>query len=281
MNAEKTNYDLLYNPRLVVSDFQSYTDRWARESSRARATLECSLDVPYGSDETEKLDIFHAAGNSKGLLMFIHGGYWRAFDKKDFSFVAPALARAGVTVAVPNYALCPKVQVRDIVMQMVQACAWLYRNGGNFGAPAGNLFVCGHSAGGHLTAMMLACLWPVYSPDLPRKVVRAGLSVSGVYDLTEIMKTPSINGDVRLTEDAAIEASPAFLPPATDAPLYTAVGERENEGFHIQNRLIGEKWQKVLRADVFCPGAHHFSVLDQMTNPASAIFRAIMRMMGI
>src|SRR3990167_5171788 len=93
-----------------------------------------------------------ARGHSRGLLMFIHGGYWRAFDKKDCSFVASALADAGVTVAIPNYALCPKVQVRDIVMQMVQAGAWLYRNGGNFGAPCGNLHVLGHSAGGQLAA---------------------------------------------------------------------------------------------------------------------------------
>src|SRR5436853_2805161 len=129
------------------------------------------------------MDWFRAQGRSKALLMFIHGGYWRALDKKDFSFVAPAFARAGVTVGIPNYSLCPAVQVRDIVMQMVQASAWLYRNGANFGAPAHNLYVCGHSAGGHLTAMMLACVWPAYAADLPRKVVKAGLCISGLYDL--------------------------------------------------------------------------------------------------
>ena len=281
MNAEKTNFDLLYNPRLTVSDFQSYIDRWTRDSSRARATGDCYLDVPYGPGETEKLDIFRAAGRSKSLLAFLHGGYWRGLDKKDFSFLAPGLAKAGVTVAIPNYALCPAVQVRDIVMQMVQACAWLYRNGGNFGAPNGNLYLFGHSAGGHLATMMLACLWPVYSPDLPKKVVRAAMSVSGVYDLTDIVKAPSINGDVRLTENTAIEVSPAFLPPATDAPLYTAVGGKENEGFHIQNRLIGDRWKKVLRDDIACPGEHHFSVLDQLTNSSSALFKSVLRMMGI
>src|SRR5207342_2533146 len=113
----------------------------------------------YGPAQTETLDIFRAKGRSRGLLMYIHGGYWRSLDKKRFSFLAPALADAGITVAVVDYALCPAVQVADIVMQMVQASAWLYRNGENFGAPAGRLAVCGHSAGGHLAAMMLACQW--------------------------------------------------------------------------------------------------------------------------
>jgi arylformamidase len=281
MNADKTNYDLLYNPRLVVADFQSIIERWQKDSERARARLDCYLDVPYGVTAAEKLDVFRAQGESRGLLMFIHGGYWRAFDKKDFSFIAPALTEAGITVAVPNYALCPAVQVQDIVMQMVQACAWLYRNGGNFGAPWNKLHVCGHSAGGHLAAMMLGCLWPAYSRDLPKKVVQAAFSISGVYDLTEIVKVPSVNGDVRLTEQSAIKVSPAFMPPATDAPLFTAVGARENEGFHIQNKLIAERWGKARRADVPCPGENHFTVLDQLCNPGSGLFKAVLKMMGL
>src|SRR6266581_3996362 len=233
MNADKTDYDLLYNPRLVVEDYQAIFDRWEKDSERARARLEGYLDVPYGTTEAEKLDIFPAHGKSRALLMFIHGGYWRSLDKKRFSFVAPALVEAGITVAVPNYALCPAVQVEDIVMQMVQACAWLYRNGGNFGTPADRLYLCGHSAGGHLAA---------------------------------IVKVPSVNCDVRLDERSALKVSPAFLPPATDAPLATAVGGDENEGFHIQNRLIGERWGNARREDVPCPGENHFTVLDQLCN---------------
>ena len=281
MNAGKTNYDLLYNPRLVVSDFERIFERWDRDSERARASLEGYLDVPYGADGTEKLDIFRPRGVSRGLLMYIHGGYWRSLDKKRFSFVAPTLVQAGLTVAIPNYALCPAVQVEDIVMQMVQACAWVYRNGANFGAPASKLYVCGHSAGGHLAATMLACLWPKYSPDLPRQVVAAALSISGLYDLTEIVKVPSVNGDVRLTEETALKVSPAFMPPATDAPFYTAVGEKENEGFHFQNRLIAERWGKVRRADIACPGANHFTVLDQLCDPGSGLFKAVLKMTGL
>lgn len=279
MNAGKTDYDLLYNPRLVVRDYQSVFDRWDSESERARASLDCYLGVPYGAAASETLDLFRAKGRSRGLLMYIHGGYWRSLDKKRFSFVAPALVEAGVTVAVVDYALCPSVQVADIVMQMVQASAWLYRNGANFGAPAGRLGVCGHSAGGHLAAMMLACRWPEYSPDLPEKVVAGSLSISGVYDLTEIVKVPSVNCDVRLTEKAALKVSPAFLPPATDAPLYTAVGTEETGGFHVQNRLIAERWAGVHRADIPCPGKNHFTVLDELCVPGTLLFNCVQDMM--
>ena len=275
------DYDQLYNPRLTVKEFPQIVERWQGDSERARASLPCYLDVPYGPDATEKLDIFRAHGPSKGLLLFIHGGYWRAFDKRDFSFVATAFAEAGVTVALPNYALCPAVQVKDIVMQMIQAGAWLYRNGGNFGAPSGNLHVCGHSAGGQLAAMMLACLWPTYAPDLPKKVVRAALSISGVYDLRDVVKVKSVNADVRLTEKTALAVSPAFLPPATEAPLYTAVGERENEGFHIQDRIVAEKWKRVHAGSLASAGDNHFTVLDRLSDASSPLFRCALRMMGI
>jgi len=281
LNTQPTRYDLLYNPRLTVSGFPQIVERWQRATEKARASLECYLDVPYGSDDTEKMDIFRARGSSKGLLMFIHGGYWRALDKSEFSFIAPALANAGITVAVPNYALCPSVEVRDIVMQMVQACAWLYRNGCNFGAPGGRLHIAGHSAGGHLAAMMLACRWPDYARDLPERLIRAALSVSGVYDLTEIVKVPTVNCDVKLNEKSALAVSPAYLPPATDAPLYTAVGERENEGFHIQNAIIAERWSQVHAGYIACPGDNHFTVLDQLTRSDGALFDAVLRMIEI
>jgi len=279
MNAEKTNYDLLYNPRLIVPDHQQIFERWESDSERARASLGGYLDVPYGPADSEKLDLFRAHGRSRGLLMYIHGGYWRSLDKKRFSFIAPALVKAGITVAVPNYALCPAVRVEDIVMQMVQACAWLYRNGGNFGAASHRLFLCGHSAGGHLAAMMLCCLWPKYASDLPKKVVSAALSISGLYDLTEIARVPSINNDVRLTAKSATKVSPAFMPPVTDAPFYTAVGGKENEGFHIQNALIAKKWGKARRADVLCPEDNHFTILDQLCRPESSLFGAVLKML--
>lgn len=213
--------------------------------------------------------------------MFVHGGYWRALDKRDFSFVAPAFTRAGVTVAVANYALCPEVEVRDIVLQIVQASSWLHRNGSNFGAPRGELYLCGHSAGGHLAAMMLACQWPRYAADLPHQVVKGALAISGLYDLREIAKTPSINADVRLTARSALPVSPAFLPPATDAPLYMAVGENETGGFHLQQELMRGKWHAVLKQALRGPVRNHFEMLEALLEPDDPVHRLALSMMGI
>ena len=281
MNTFPTRYDLLYNPRFSVPDFALISKRWIDESEQARALLDCFLDVPYGTGNSERMDIFLAKGPSKGLLMFIHGGYWRSQDKAGYSFLANALTEAGITLAIPNYALCPEVQVRDIVMQMVQACAWLYRNGSNFGAPQARLSVCGHSAGGHLAAMLMTCLWPVYAADLPRQMIRAGLSISGIFDLREIIKVPSINNDARLTRKSAAAVSPALLPCPIDTPLYLAVGERETGGFHMQHRTIAKKWKRAISAEIISPADNHFSVLDNLVLPQSKLFHATLQMMGI
>lgn len=281
MSSSRKDYDLLYNPRLSVPDFPQIAQRWKSDSVKARASLDCYLDVPFGHDATETMDIFLAKGQSQGTLMFIHGGYWRAQDKEDYAFLAPTLTRAGITVAIPNYALCPSVEVRDIVIQMVQACAWLYRNGSNFGAPTDRLYVCGHSAGGHLTAMMLTCLWRVYAADLPAKTVNAGLSISGLFDLREIVKVPSINADVNLRTSEARRVSPALMLPATDAPLYLAMGGAETEGFHLQHRTMVKRWKKHRPEELLCPGDNHFSILDKLAEPESHLLRMTLKMMGI
>ena len=281
MKRDAAHWESLYNNRAAVPDHPQYFARWAEKSAAARKSLRSYLDVPYGTHAMEKMDIFPAQGRGRALLMFIHGGYWRALDKKDHSFVAPELVKRGVTVAVPNYALCPAVTIADIVRQMLQACAWLWCNGGHFGAPYGNLYVSGHSAGGHLTAMMMAALWPAFARDLPKAVVSGGLAISGVYDLRDIPNVPSINGDVRLKPAEAWQVSPMAYPPATGAPLYLAAGGKELPPFVDQNKAFGERWKKVLAQDIPCPDDHHFSILEKLADPSSALFKGAMRMMKL
>jgi arylformamidase len=281
MNRDAAYWESQYNNRAAVPDHPQYFARWGEESERVRRSVRCYLDVPFGTHAMEKLDLFQAQGRSRALLMFIHGGYWRALDKKDHSFVAAELVKHGVTVAVPNYALCPSVTVEDIVRQMLQAAAWLWRNGGHFGAPYNRVHVAGHSAGGHLTAMMLAALWPSFARDLPKKVVSGGLAISGVYDLRDVVNVPSINNDVRMTAAQAWKWSPMSLPPSTDAPLYLAAGGKELPPFLDQNRAFGQHWKKVLAQDVPCPDDNHFSILEKLRDPSSALFRGAMKMMGL
>ena len=282
MSKMPTKNDLLYNPRLTVSGVPDIVMRWQKESARARGALPGYLDVPYGSSGADRMDIFRAspaAGACRGTVMFIHGGYWRAFGKQDFSFIATELTRAGVMVAVPDYSLCPQVTVRDIVMQMVQAGAWLYRNASNFGAPGGRVHVVGHSAGGHLAAMLLACLWPRYSADLPVRTILGALSICGIYDLSAIVGAPSINDEVRLTAQSCIEVSPGLLPPASGAILHTALGSQEIGGFAVQDKLIRKRWGRVVRDLITSPGDNHFTVLDRLLEPSSRLFESTLAML--
>ena len=178
-----TNYnpvwlDHMYNNRALVPEFAVHIERWQRDSAQARAQLPCALDVAYGSGQGETMDIFppgeEAGRNPAPVLVFLHGGYWRSLDKSDHSFIAPMFNQAGACVVVPNYALCPAVTIPQIVMQMVRALAWVHRHIEKFGGDPARITVMGHSAGGHLAAMMLACRWQQVAPDAsyPRTITQ-------------------------------------------------------------------------------------------------------------
>src|SRR5258707_14890657 len=278
MIKDAAYYESLYNSRAAVPEFQSFFDRWAARSVQARRELDVELDVPYGDHRMETMDIFRPRGEARALLMFIHGGYWRSLDKKHHSFVATPFVNAGAAVAAINYSLCPAVKVEDIVLQCLKAGAWLYRNAAEVGAPRNRIFVAGHSAGGHLTAMCMAAQWPRYSRGLPEKVMQGGLSVSGIYDLDPIWRTPSINADLRLTEADAAKVSPGLMPPATKAPVHIAVGGREIGGFKEQHSLIANRWSSVIAGDIPCPDDHHFTILNSFGNPGATPCNAALRM---
>lgn len=281
MIRDAAYYESLYNNRAAVPEFQRYFDAWAAKSERARRELDVELDVPYGDDRMETMDIFRPRGEARALLMFIHGGYWRSLDKKDHSFVAAPFVNAGAAVATINYSLCPGVKIEDIVLQCLKAGAWLYRNAAEVGAPRNRMFVAGHSAGGHLSAMCMAAQWSRYSRGLPEKVMQGAVSISGVYDLVPISRTPSVNVDTRLNEEQAIRLSPAFMPPATRAPVIIAVGGREIGGFKEQHALIAAKWAHVIAEDIPCPEDNHFSIVDTFANPESRLCRSTLEMMGL
>ncbi|MEO8717216.1 MAG: alpha/beta hydrolase [Burkholderiales bacterium] len=270
-----------YNNRELFPDHPRHFARWSESSARTRSSMTCYLDRAYGASPGETLDIFPARKGDGSALMFIHGGYWRSLDKRDFSFLAPAWVDAGVSLVVVNYDLCPNVSIERIVQQMLAASVWLYRHAEQYGMDEDRLYVSGHSAGGHLAAMMLAALWPVIDRSLPRDLYKGAVAVSGVYDLRPLVQVDWINGDLRLDEESALKVSPAYLPPATRAPLALAVGGLESSEFKRQNALLAQRWKPVLATSIGMPGTDHFTVVDGLADPANALFSGAKRMMRL
>lgn len=259
----------LYNARLAIPHYQRIFDGWARASAAVRDSAPCRLDIAYGPHAMERLDLFLPAGRPRGTLMYIHGGYWRSLDKSDASHVAPPFTAAGYAVAVVNYALCPAVDVETIVAQVRRAAAWLAVHHAEWDAPADRLFACGHSAGGHLAAMLLAT----------EPCVAAAVCVSALYDLRPLLQVPSVVEATGFTPRSVPALSPALLKPLTAAPLLTALGDDENPGFHAQFDAIRESWRSVHAGHVACPGLDHFTILDALTRPDGAIATAALRLM--
>lgn len=267
-----------YNARAMIPDHPQIFARWAERGAATRRLRACLIDLPFGDTAAERLDLFPARKDSAPLLVYIHGGYWRSLDKSDFSWIAPPFVNHGVAVALTNYGLAPKSPMEDIVRQSLRALAWLYRNADRLGFDPTRIYVSGHSAGAHLVAMMMAAIWPAFAPDLPADLVKGGLAVSGIYDLEPLLHAPFVNADLQLTRKRVVPLSPALMPPATSAPLYTAVGALESSEFGRQTELLESAWRQNFVREVPMPDLHHLNVIEELANPASPLFGAALEM---
>jgi arylformamidase len=291
--------DSQYNNRALVPAFASHLQRWATDSALARQQLpQARLDVPYHdtplaqafvgtTGASQALDVFPAAtapggagqGAGAPVMVFIHGGYWRALDKTDHSFIAPPFVAQGACVVVPNYMLCPAVRVSDITRQMVAAVAWVWRHIAEHGGDPERITVVGHSAGGQLVGMLLATDWMAVGQQLgvalPAQPVQHGVSISGLFDMEPIRQTPFL-ADLGLSPEEAARQSPASLPapqrPSQRGRLTTVVGGDESDEFKRQNWLIQQAWgPEAVPVCEELPGLNHFSVLEQLVKPGSRL----------
>ena len=274
-------FDAQYNNRARIPEHLRILQEWADRSAAAREALPATLDLAYGSDPAERLDLFPTTAPRAPVLVYIHGGYWRALDKRDASFVAPPFVAAGAMVVVTNYALCPAASIEEIVRQQRAALAWTWRHAAEHGGDPARIVVAGHSAGGHLAAMMLATDWPAVAPDLPADLLQGALSLSGVFELEPLRHAPFLAPDLHLDAVAAARLSPIALP-APKRPLFALVGGDESEEFLRQNELIRARWGAT--AVPVCeaiPAFHHLSVLDDLTDPHGRLHRLALQLLRL
>ncbi|HVO17504.1 MAG TPA: alpha/beta hydrolase [Alphaproteobacteria bacterium] len=280
-NFTQAELDEAFNARGTAPDFDAVLRRYDEDSARVRARFTGKLGVAFGPSADETLDIFPAERPDAPIQLFIHGGYWRLLTRTENSFAAEALVPAGATVVVINYALAPRVTLDEIVRQCRASIAWTWKNARSFGADPDRLFISGHSAGGHLVGMMLATDWE-RDFGVPPDVVKGATAVSGLYDLRPVRKS-FVNEWLKLDEAGAVRNNPLLNLPKRGCPLIMSYGERDTPEFRRQSDEYLAAWRAKGHPGVYVdmPGFHHFDVMNEIANPASALARAVFRQMGL
>jgi arylformamidase len=268
------DYELEYNNRARVPEHVEILARWRAASAADRQVARAELDLAYGPGARHRYDLYRAGDPAAPLVVYIHGGYWQFGSGPEYAFVARALTAAGLDVAVPTYTLCPEASVMQIVGDLRRFLPALWSREHK------HPVVIGHSAGGHLTAAMLATDWRAV-PGAPADLVRAGCAISGVFELAPLIST-TINQALRLDAGSAAEASPLAWPLPARRTLVAAVGTDESAEFQRQTRAITEVWARGGATTELLPvaGANHFTVLDALTDPNSALLRRIAALAG-
>lgn len=252
-----------YDNRGRVPEHPAIFAQMERDSAAYRAaSSKAELGLRYGATARQYIDIFPGkAGAGAPLAMFIHGGYWRSRDPSSYSHVAAELNTRGIDVGIAGYDLCPQVPIAAIIEQMRAACLFLWRRRKQ------RVLAFGHSAGGHLTACLVATDWKKF--DAPSDLVPCGYAISGVFDLTPLVHV-SMNQDLRLDDAEAKRVSPLFwdLPP--ERVLDAVVGGAESSEFIRQSRVIADGWKgKAQTRFEEIPGANHFTVTDPLNDAKS------------
>lgn len=267
----------------TVRDLQVFIAEYARLSAEARATMDCREDVSVGDHPDQMVDIFPAKGKDGGaapVFVFIHGGYWRMLSQKESSFMAPSMVENGIAVVTVNYSLAPDATLDTIVRQCREAIAWTWRNAADFGGDPDRIFVCGSSAGGHLTGMMVAGGW---HDDLgiPADTIKGAIPLSGLHDL-EPLRHSCVNEWVKLDEVSARRNSPVQHLPDRLCPLILSYGGSETAEFKRQSQILADAWRaKGGTADLFeHADRNHFDIVFDLCDPDSLLGRKVLDMIG-
>ena len=279
---DRAALDAQYNNRARIPHYVDYFDRWLAWSERTRDALPGGRDVAYGDLPVETLDIFPAERPGAPILVMIHGGYWYSLDKHHDSFVAEGLRPQGVTTVVINYGLAPDYTMDEIVRQNRAAAAWVWRNAASFGGDPSRIHVLGQSAGGHLAAMLLATDWRAFGADLPADLVKSAVSISGIYEL-EPIRLCYLNEKLGMDEAEARRNSPVAQRYPVAAPFMLVSGDIESEEYARQAAAMAVVWEAhgypLGRLEL--PGFNHFSMADQLRDPASDLTRAVAAQIGV
>ncbi|GLS88755.1 esterase [Cypionkella aquatica] len=246
-----------YQNGAFIAGSETLPALWAAKAAQFREHLgpRARLDLPYGPAPRNRFDLFLPESPPKGLMIFIHGGYWISTDKSLWSHLAAGALARGWACALPGYTLAPEARIAQITSEVesaiLAACAEV----------AGPLVITGHSAGGHLSARMGN---PDRSPALQSRLSR----IVPISPLAELEPLAETDMQTKLRLDAAEIATESPARHGLTTPAHIWVGGSERPAFLWQARTLSENWNCAWTVD---PGTHHFSVIDALESPHSAL----------
>jgi acetyl esterase/lipase len=264
---DRAALDAAYNNTAAVGQARRdrYVADWTARSDAFRARYRGRLDLPYGSGPRQRLDVFPCGRHGAPSLVYIHGGYWQMNDKEPYAFVGEALLPAGFNLVLVEYTLAPAARMDEIVAEIRAALAWTVEHAAELGGDPARVFVAGHSAGGHLTAMAMH-----------DRRVAGGVAISGIFDL-EPIRLNYLNDKLGLDRDEAARNSPLLHLPERAAPLVVTVGLGELPELIRQSEEYAKAWlgRGLPGRYLPLPGHDHFSILEELARPDGAILAAL------
>jgi arylformamidase len=274
--------DQQYNNRFNSLDHESHLQQWELVNRETEKKYKLYKSIAYGELERETLDIFPSDQPNAKTLVFIHGGYWYKNGPFDVYLIAEAFRGYGITTVLIGYPLMPDHPLDQLVASCRKAIGWVYQNISGYHGNPEQVYVAGHSAGGHLAAMMMATNWPQFDSTLPSNIIKGVCAISGLYNLLPVQLC-YVNEILKMDDATVIRNSPVHLSPETPCPLILAVGGEETAEYKAQTDELFTTW-KEKGADVQVmdiTGTNHFSVLTSLLTASSQLPVAIGRLMHI
>ncbi|KQY79020.1 esterase [Ensifer sp. Root142] len=268
-----TNWDDAYANGSNIARGDLWPEAWVKPAEAFRSALQAAgrakLDLRYGERPRNRMDLFFPDGSAKGLVVFVHGGYWLQLDKSFWSHLATGAVASGYAVAMPSYTLCPEIRIAGVVEEVAAAIGEAAK------LVDGPLILTGHSAGGHLVSRMITTTAPL-APHVQQRI-RNVVSISGVHDLRPIMAT-AMNERLAIDESEALSESPALLRPMANARITCWVGGGERAEFLRQSALLANIWTGLgaTTAAIAEPDKHHFNVIDGLADVGHALTRVLL-----
>ncbi|MFC3694055.1 alpha/beta hydrolase [Chenggangzhangella methanolivorans] len=260
--------DAAYNNNAAVANSAELVAERDRLAAEFRSANGSKLDLKYGPKPRNRIDVYRSADRDAPCLVFIHGGYWQKNSREVFAHYAEGALAAGWSVAMPSHTLAPEASLTEIVAELGEALDWIAREGRQHGLN-GPVVLAGWSAGGHLTAMLLG-----------HSAVKAGLAVSGVYELGPIRDT-FLNAALKLTDKEITTLSPLSLPVVTK-PMAIAYGTAEVPALVRDSRALHAKRSEAGAGGplIAIEGADHFTILDEFRSADGALVKAALAILA-